>query len=194
VEFPIQTTIRTLNIRLTTSLAITCDCLIKWRPTVRAITRTDYQYHQATTRDHHVFYPSFQAITQGMSVTTQWMLQQVSTLKPSSKAFKDNPTLSEDYNPQTQAFTSSIVYLWILQPLMISLRWLLSPQAPTHGPSIYWPPPIDHIRELSNYGLQSVTPSVAPNTDHNPYSSQDYQPHRFRPWRAINWTICISHN
>jgi len=48
---PNTNTIRTLDIRLKTSLATTYDCLSKWRPFVWA----GYQYHQATTREHHVF-------------------------------------------------------------------------------------------------------------------------------------------
>jgi len=82
-EVSIRTTIRSINTRLATPLATSHN---PWLPNQvetfhtshKSYTHTGYQYHQATSCDHHVFYPPFLATNQEMSfwATTQAMFQQ----------------------------------------------------------------------------------------------------------------------
>ena len=105
---------------------------------VAAQSSGDHPYEPQLTHSHRLpispshnrdcVYPLSRATNQGISfrATTQRMLQQISTLKPSYKAFVGNLKRFENYNPQTPTFTSSIFCLLILHIFDVILKLILA--------------------------------------------------------------------
>jgi len=122
VEFLIRTTIGTPDTRLATPLATTYDCPIKWRPSIRVTTRTLTRVTNITRSQPEIA----MCLSSIPSHNSRNVLNKSPPLSHHLKHLRITQTPFENYNPQTQATTTTTLHLLTLHPFNVILKMTLA--------------------------------------------------------------------